>query len=208
MRKSFLTIGFLLGLIAPAMAQVNTVPQVGVQSGIIKQVTYSAVATGLAPASSATDVFCIGGSSTKSISIKRVRISGTAGTLVTIPVTILRRASLDTGGTAATGAALPVAAPNMAADPAATAVLVSYTANPTIVDTSPTYFSTQTLTLPTTAAGTSSSQIVWEYGELVGTFAKALDLVRGTTTTQYCINLNAVSVSSGLLNINMTWVEN
>src|SRR5450631_1441393 len=108
MKRFLLALGFLLGFTALAGAQVNYTPQAGVVSGILKQPSYSAVSIGLVPAASATDIFCISGSTTKNVSIKRISISGTAGTLVTAPFTLLRRVSLDTGGTPASTTALPV----------------------------------------------------------------------------------------------------
>lgn len=197
----------LLALGTAALAQVNTVPQVGVSSGIIKQNTYSAVSIGLVPASAATDIFCISGSASKTISIKRMSISGTAGTLVTAPFTLLRRASLNTGGTAAVTTALPVAATNLSSDLAATAVLIAYTANPTIVDASPLYFRTATLSLNTTAALVAQPRLIWEFGEAVGEFSRGLDILKNTAQ-QICINLNATTVTTGLINIDITWVEN
>ncbi len=207
MRRILLSLGLILGLLASAAAQVNVVPQVGVTSAYVKQKTYSAASVGLVPASSATDIFCISGSSSAAISVKQISISGTAGTLVTAPFTLLRRTTLDTGGTATT-TALPVAAPNMSSDPAATATLTAYTANPTINDASPTYFRSSTLTLNTTGTTVQASPLVWSFGERIGDFAKALDIPKASTAQQYCINLNAVSVSSGVLNIDITWVEN
>lgn len=209
MRKLSLTCaGLLFGaLLSVAQAQVNVVPQVGVNSANIRQTTYSAVSVGLAPASAATDIFCISGSTTKAIALRRLLISGTAGTLVTAPFTLVRRASRDTGGTAATGAALPVAGPHVSTNTAATAVLVAYTANPTIVDSAPLYFRSDTLTLPLTSAGTSSSRILWEAGTSVDAYSQGLDIPRGTATQQYCVNLNGITVASGLLNITVTWIE-
>lgn len=207
MKRILLSALGLLALGTSALAQVNVVPQVGVESGIVKQATYSAASVGLVPAASATDIFCISGSSTKNISIKRISISGTAGTLVTAPFTLLRRASLNTGGTAATTTALPIASPNLSSDAAASAVLTAYTANPTIVDTSPLYFRSATLSLNTTSALVAAPRLVWEFGEAVGTFSRGLDILKNTAQ-QVCINLNAVSVTSGLLNIDITWVEN
>lgn len=206
-KRSLLALGFWLGLTALAVAQVNVVPQIGVTTAILKQTTYSAVSIALVPASSATDIFCINGSSTKAISIKRVELSGVAGTAVTAPFTLLRRATLDTGGTAATSTAAPVATPNESSDVAATATLIAYTANPTINDSSPVYLRSDYLTLPTSSSG-SNSQFFWAGGEEVGWFTKALNIPKGSTAQQYCINLNAVSVSSGLLHIAITWVEN
>lgn len=205
--KRFLSLILLLGLCTQAGAQVNVVPQIGVETAILKQKTYSAASVALVPAASATDIFCISGSSTLAVSIKRLSISGTAGTLVSAPFTLLRRASLDTGGTAATGAALPVATPHMSTDSAATATLTAYTANPTIVDASPLYLRSSYLTVPVTTAGTSIAPILWQAGEMVGEFTKAFDIPKGTTTQQYCVNLNGVSISSGLLHIDITWLE-
>ena len=209
MRKYLLLSGaLLLGLGVFASAQgINTVPTVGLITSVLKQNTYSATSIGLAPASSATDIFCISASTTKTVSIRSITISGTAGTLVTAPYTLLRRVSLDTGGTAATTTALPVAAPHLSTEPAGTAVLTAYTANPTIVDSSPIYYRTQTLTTPVTSAGTSSSVILWTFGEATsGWFNRGVDLAPNTTQ-QACINLNAVSISSGLLNISIEWIE-
>lgn len=211
MRRILLSLGLLFGLLASAAAQaINTVPQVGVTSAYQKQLTYSAVSVGLVPAASATDIFCIAGSSSRSISIKQITISGTAGTLVTAPFTALRRATLDTGGTAATGAALPVAAPNISTDPASVATLTAYTANPTINDSSPVYFRSSVLSLNTTSALVGMLPLVWSWGERIGDFTKALDIPKSTAgaAQQVCVNLNATSISSGLLNVDITWVEN
>lgn len=204
----------LVGASAPSFAQVNTVPQLGQINQIVKQQTYAAVSRGLVPAASATDIWCINGSSTKSLAIKRIEVSGTAGTLVSLPVTLLRRATLNTGGTPAVSPALPVATAMLSTNAAATATLVAYTANPTITDASPTYFRSQWLTLPTTAAGTIINPIIWDFSTSQDILAQGLDIRAGSsgtppgTTTQYCINLNAVSVSSGLLDINVFWTEN
>ncbi len=185
---------------------VNFVPSVSVNCANIRQATYSAVSLGLVPAASATDIFCISGSASKAISIRRITISGTAGTLVTAPFTLLRRASLDTGGTAATTTALPVASAHLSTNATATAVLVAYTANPTIVDTSPLYFKSDTVSLNTTSALVSGPRLIWEAGTQVDAYSQGFDIPSGSTQ-QYCINLNAISVTSGLLNISITWVE-
>lgn len=194
----------LLALTAAALSQVNVVPQIGVINSLQKQLTYSAVSIGLVPASAATDIFCISGSTTRSISIKRVEISGIAGTAISVPMAFLRRVSLDTGGTAATGAALPVATPNNPPDAAATAVLTAYTANPTIVDASPTYLRAAYLSFPLTTGDVN--QLPWLFGEEVGFFSKSADIPRGVVG-QYCINMNAATVSSGLINISISWTE-
>jgi hypothetical protein len=201
---------FLLGLAlicvgASALAQVNTVPQTGLVTGYLAKPTYSAVGVGVVPAASATDIACIAGAANKKVGLLRVRVSGTAGTLVTLPVTLLRRATADTAGTPATGAALPVAAKHDSNSAAAVATLVSYTANPTINDSSPLYYGTQTLTLPVTTAGTSSSIADFSYVGNVTDLVMPL-YIQGAAQ-QVCVNLNAISVTSGLLNVSFLWTE-
>src|SRR5215472_15653827 len=93
----------IAGLGAVAEAQVNVVPQVGLQTGYLGKATYSAVWIGLVSGTTATDVVCISGSSTKLVKLLNLKLSGSAATAVTVPVTILRRGSLDTTGTVATG---------------------------------------------------------------------------------------------------------
>lgn len=203
------TAGIIAGFLAVSVAvgQVNVVPQVGVNTANLRQQTYSAVSLGLVPGSGATDIFCISGSASKQISIRRISISGTAGTLVTAPFTLLRRASLDTGGTLATGTDKPVAAKNLSTNATATATLVAYTANPTIVDTSPVYLRSDVLSLNTTAALVAGAPLRWNAGTEVDAYSQGFDIPSGQTTQQYCVNLNAVSVSSGVLNISITWAE-
>ena len=208
MKRFLLAAGALVALATSALAQVNVVPTVGVISSIVKQNSYSAVSIGLVPASAATDIFCISGSSSKAISIKRIGISGTAGTLQTVPYTLLHRATLDTGGTPATTTAAPVYASHNSSQPAATATLTAYTANPTINDSSPIYARTSTLTTPLTSTSLIAIPLIWTFGEEPGWFTRSLDIPSGKTAEQWCINLNATTISSGVLNIDITWVEN
>jgi hypothetical protein len=206
MRNKLLVGALALSLaLGPASAQVNYVPQVGTVSAYLKEYTYSAVSIGLVPPASATDIFCISGAASRNISVKQIRISMT-GTAASVPFTLLRRASLDTGGSAATGNALPVAVPNNSTDPASIAVLTAYTAVPTIVDTSPSLLRSQ---IYVTAAATAQGPvpIVWTAGDALGTFTKAFDVVKGTTQ-QLCINMNTTSVTSPVVDIDITWTEN
>jgi len=209
MTKKTLLLSAVAGLafIGAALAQsVNTVPQVGMISSILRNPTYTATAVALVPAASATDIFCISPGTTKNISIRRITIGGTAGTAITTPFLLYRRTSLDTGGTAATSLALPVAVPTFAGDSASTATLTSYTANPTIVDSSPSLMGAMIVDLPVTTAAGGAIHVERHWGTSVDMFSRGLDLQKNTTQ-QLCINLNGVTVSSGLLNINIEWTE-
>lgn len=136
MKKLFATIGALLLGMTCALAQVNVVPQVGQTSNYVARQTYSAGFIGLVPAASATDIVCIAGSASKTIRVRDIVLSGSAGTLVTVPVSLIRRAAVNTGGTAAGTTANPANAITKRDTNNGTAVatLVSYTANPTITD--------------------------------------------------------------------------
>jgi hypothetical protein len=197
-----------LTLSSVVLAQpVNVVPQVGMISSIIRNPTYVAASVGLVPAASATDIFCIAASATKSISVRRIVIGGTAGTAITTPFLLYRRATVDTDGTPATALALPVGVAHLSSDPASTATLVAYTANPTITDASPGLLGAMLVDLPVTTAAGGRVDVERVFGTGgVDMFSKGLDLLRGSTQ-QLCVNLNGVSVSSGVLTITAEWTE-
>lgn len=197
-----------LGLIAPAAAQINTVPQTGLITSILKNPTYSAISVGLVPAASATDLFCLNGSTTKTVHLDRLRVSGTAGTAITTPVILKLNHSLDTGGTAATGLALPVAAPNNPGDPAATATLTAYTGNPTVNDSTPNYLHTAAVSFAVTTSTNPGSGVELKAGTAIDFFNKGWDIPKASTVVQQlCVNLNGVSISSGVLAITAEWTE-
>lgn len=186
---------------------VNVVPQDGLITSYLPMATYSAGFVGLVPAASATDVVCISGSSSKTIVIQKILLSGTAGTLVTLPLSLIRRAAVDTGGTAASTTANPANTITKmdTSFPTATATPISYTANPTIADSSGTILAARSLTLPVTSAGVVSLPAEFDFSNFASNLVSPL-VLRGAAQ-QICLNLNAVSVSSGVLNGQIIWSE-
>lgn len=207
LRSIFLGGLALVASLTLAVGQVNVVPQTGVFTGVVQKVTYRAVALALPPAASATDIACIAGSSSKLVKVTKITISGTAGTLVSAPFTLVRRTSVDSGGTAATTTAnwANTISKSDTNAPTASATLISYSANPTINDSSPTYVVSDYLTLPVTSAGTSIAKLHWAFGDSLN--SQTQPLILRAATEQACINLNAVSVSSGLLHASIEWTE-
>lgn len=199
----------LLGVLAiPASAQVNVVPQVGLTTSYLTKQTYSAVWIGLAPASTTTDLICISGSATKNITLRQLKLSGSAGTTLSLPVTLLHRASLDTAGTAASTTANPAntISKRLSSNGAATAVLISYTANPTIGDTSPTYIDSAQLGVSLTTMATVSIPVTFDWtNNNVGLVQPPI--IPKNSTEQICVNLNSTSLASGLLTGSITWTE-
>lgn len=174
---------------------------------IAKNRTYGAISVGLVPASSATDIWCLNQSTTKAIHIDQISVTGTAGTAITTPFVVKLNHSQDTGGTPATGLALPVAAPFSSSDIAATATLTAYTANPTIPDSTPSYLAAEDVSLGVT---TTVNQAATRFlsSTSVDEFNKGFDMpAAATSVQQVCVNLNGVSVASGVLTISAIWQE-
>lgn len=211
MKKLLLVLALLgWGLTSPALAQqggcinsgINGVPQPG-QNCLIESAVYTYVATAVAvvPASSATDIACITGSATKVVRLMSVRVSA-VGTLVSLPVLLTKHASANTGGTAATGTALPVPYKIDTADAAPTATTISYTANPTIADSAPGYIDGAVITAqPSTAVGGTP----FNFNFLTHIYNEP-PILRGVAQ-QVCVNLNGVTISSGALTISFLWTE-
>ena len=212
MRKLLLAGVAWAALSAPALAQnqgcvgvggVNTVPTIGVSCAQEPTTTtYGATSVGLIPASAATDIACLSGSATKVVRLQMVKISG-SGTAISVPVLLKKNASLDTGGTAATSTALPVAYALDSANAAASATVTAFTANPTINDTAPGILDNGNLGLVATTVGAAvQPYVLWDYAER--NFAQA-PLLR-TAAQQLCVNLNATSPTA-LLNVTFRWTE-
>lgn len=210
MRKLLLASTFLTAMTLGANAQcvavggVNSVPTPGMSCLSEPTVgTYAATGIGIVPAASATDIACLTGSATKVIRVQRIRVSGSAGTLISVPVLITKHASANTGGTAATGAALPVPYTLDTANAAVSATATSYTANPTIADSAAGIVTAAILGLGLTGTTLGSAGVLFDFGDL--TYAEKPTL-RGVAQ-QVCVNLNATSPSSGLVNVSFIWTE-
>lgn len=213
MKKLLLAAGLaLLWGALPAQAQcvgvggINTVPQIGVSCASEPAVaTFAAMGYGIVPASSATDIACITGSATKVIRVQSIRVSGTAGTLVSLPILLNKHTVANTGGTAALTTALPVPVSLdtiVATTASASATVTAYTANPT-VDATALQVDAQVVSFNVTSALVNGSQAFFDFKERNFMTAPTL---RGVAQ-QYCVNLGGISVSSGLLAVSFTWTE-
>jgi hypothetical protein len=213
MKRIFLGLALFFGFVAAANAQTN--PCVGIGGvnnapppGYICQSepavpSYGATSIALVPASSATDVACITGSTTKVTRIQYIRISSSSGTLVNAPVFITKHATANTGGTAATSTALPVPYALDSANPAAVATTTAYTANPTITDSTPGILDHDIIAAVTTGTASTNGAVVFDY--TARNYVEAPTL--RSAAQQICVNLNGLSISTGLMNITFRWTE-
>lgn len=204
-----LLLGLVVGAIlaSAAIAQVNTVPSVGLITGVLRANTYTASGVLMVPASSATDIYCLNGSTSKNIHLRRLLISGSAGTAITTPILINLNHSLDTSGTANTGLALPVAVPLNPNNTAATATLTSYSVNPTVNDTTPNLLGVVSPTFAVTTTANQPTQLAMGSGG-IDLFEQGFDIPKaGTVVQQICLNLDGKTIATGLINITTEWTE-
>lgn len=196
-----------------AIAQVNFTPQPGITAGYYAKQTYSSAFFGLAPVTGATDVVCIAGSASKVVRVQDIKLSGTVATAaITFPIQVVRRALVDTAGTAATTTANPGVATQIASrdtgqglNTASTATLISYTANPTINDSAPVYIDSALLALNLTSVG--SAQILDFNFVLYNEDNIQTTTLRGTAQ-QVCVNFGAIALANAVtLNGVITWTE-
>lgn len=204
-----LAAGFAFQAPAPALAQcvgagnINISPLPGMNCNSEPTIaSFMAMGYGIVPVASATDVACITGSATRVTRVQAVRVSGTAGTLVTLPVLLNKHTVANTGGTAATTTALPVPVKLDSNSAAATATTTAYTANPTI-DSSAAQIDAMVTSFNTTSALVNGSQAFFDFKGRP--FASA-PVLRGVAQ-QVCVNLGGISVSSGLLAVSFYWTE-
>lgn len=210
MKRLALSLGLWLALTTLASAQcvsvggINSVPVPGIVCGSEPVVTtYGATSVGLVPASTATDVACITGSAAKTVRLQYVRVSGSAGTLISVPVTITKHAVANTGGTAATSTALPVPYTLDTANVAVTATTTAYTANPTITDAAAGIIDSDIVGMSTAGTALSGNAVIFDY--TARNFLQA-PVLRGVAQ-QVCVNFNATTISSGVVNVTFRWTE-
>jgi hypothetical protein len=94
-----------------------------------QKATYRATATALVTVASATDVFLINGSASKTVRVTRVAVSGSVATTASyIDISLIKRSTANSAGTSSATAVVPLDS----GDAAGTAVVLQYTANPTV----------------------------------------------------------------------------
>lgn len=167
---------------------VTAIPADGIKAA------YSVVMTGIVPATSATDVFTIIGSGTKIVRIRAVTLYGAQTTGSVVPFFLIKRSTADTGGASTNGTAVPWSSGN----PAATAVVSAYTANPSGLGTS---LGNLSYEIPFVAI---VQDTLFDYNF---TLTPSEVYTLNTAAETIAVNLNATTVTGGSLAIKMSWTE-
>lgn len=178
----------------PFFAQAGGVYQVSTEG---LQNNYS-VAGAVVPVAAATDVVTLTNpaAGTKTLYVRHVGVTGTSGTQVDEPVSLVVRSTVNTGGTSTT----PAIVPHDSIMPAATGVVNAYTTLPGTVGTLVGVIRQKIASfLATTAA--EGAVIEWNFADKND---KSIVLRPGQVLA---INLNGGTVTTGSLNYELEWVE-
>ncbi len=157
--------------------------------------TYSTSITALVPASSATDIFTITGSASKTIRILRVEVSGTQTTGGATELVLLKRSTANSSGTSTS----PTAVAHDSNNPTASATINAYTANPTTGTLVGNIRAEKLFVAATTAA---SDKLFINFGS----GPSQAVVLRGTSQV-FAVNLNSATVTGGSFDINVEFSE-
>jgi len=163
---------------------------------------WSTGATGLVLAAATTDFFAISGANGRVITILRIIVGGVATAATSASVLLIKRTTLNTGGTATnpSGVTRDTALTGTAS---AGAVVSAYTANPTTgTATAPTG---GTLGAYSVALGTATAPVAQTV--IADPISGMLNIVLRNATDQLCLNLNAATIAGATLNITIEWQE-
>lgn len=162
--------------------------------------TYVASWAAFAPVSSATHIFSLSGSATKTIRVLRLGMSATRTTAGTFDIQINKLSSALTGGTPAAPTGI---VPYDSTSAAATATALTYTANPTGGGVLVGSIHNAKLVIPTTApVGAAQNEIIFSF---CNNFSQDV-VLRGTAQ---CIGLTflGVTLTGGSVCIWVEWTE-
>lgn len=157
---------------------------------------YSAGILSLTTAASATDIFTITGSATKTVRITELTSQCTETTAGVVAVQLLKRSAANTGGTSTT----PTVVPHDSTSPAGTATVRAYTANPSGLGAlvGLVRATRETWLAPASVASASRNPF---------TFYNGLSVVLRGTSEVLAVNLNGVTVTGGTCALWATWTE-
>lgn len=164
-----------------------------------RKTTYSAFAQ-FSPAASATEVFTIYGSATKTVRIRRFTVSATNTGNTNANIIVLKRSAVNTGGTSSAATAVPLDSTNAAA----TATVLSYTANPT-TGTLVGNITSRLFFLASLSSLNASTPVVFEFGENGGQSIVLRGTSEGAALNMAGVNIGVLSAT--VLYLSVEWTE-
>lgn len=161
----------------------------------LEKQTYSATAVGLGPGAASTDFFTITGSASKTVKIISIIATATQNTAAAVDVLLIKRSTDNTGGTSTTLTNIPYDSTNSAS----TAVVRSYTVNPTLGTTVGTIY-TEKLFIPTTTGDPGQIRLMFSENKQTPIILRGVNEVLS-------LNLNANGLAGDSWDITVVWTE-
>lgn len=160
--------------------------------------TYSTSILGLASATTATDIFTITGSATKTVRVLKLEIAASQTTASPQNVVLIKRSAANSGGTSTT----PTIVPHDSNNAVATAVVNAYTANPTSLGASVGNVRVGRLFIDAVGGNSAPTEIIWDFG-----IRPSQAIVLRGTTNVLAVNLNSTTIAGGVFDISIEWTE-
>lgn len=186
-----------LGPQAMATALGVTIATDQVSSSVL---TFSSAVTGLAAVASGTDLFTITASASKTVRILQLEVFGTATAATLFTLFVIKRATANTGGTAASASMVPHSTVGGAS---ATAFVQTWSANATALGTPVGNIACKRLIVPAVASPSIDTTWTWDWR---GPNQSPIVLVAGGAQ-MLALNLGGVTLTGGLFTIRLVWTE-
>lgn len=160
--------------------------------------TYSTAIVGLAVAATATDIYTITGSATRTVKVRRIKISATRTADAKTDILLIKRSTANSGGTSTTQTIVPHDSTNAGG----TAVVRAYTANPATLGTTVGTVRAQKQYIPVAASSQQESVVEWDFSLV----ADQPIILRGTSEV-LAINLNRQTITGPSFDISIEFTE-
>jgi hypothetical protein len=165
-----------------------------VKDEMTHRVTYRATSGSFTPAASATDIFTITGVASKTIMITKIIFSATQTTGGTFNVSLIKRSTANTSGTAQDMTAVPLDA----SDAAAGSTVRYYTANPTLGTT---IASIETVPIFCSATTAQPEKYEFNFGE------NGKPVILNSAAQSLSLNFGGVTMTGGACFVTIEWTE-
>lgn len=174
---------------------IDTLGALRVKNTQVASATYSGTHS-VTVAATATDIFTLTGSATKTVALTKIILSGVQTTSGMADISVIKRSTADTGGTSTAGSI----GAHDSTDAAATATLLGYTANPGALGTAVATIRRVYVPVPAPAS-IGTVPVVLEFGD-----NGKEGILRGVAQ-QIAVNLNGATLTGGVISVTFQWIE-
>lgn len=180
---------------ANATLSAETTKVIGTVNLPSPSITYSAVSSGIVPATAATDLVTLYGSATKIVNVLNIWVTGVQTTAGQAQILLVKRSTANTAGTSTAQVRIPYDSN----DASATATVLAYTANPTLGTTIGNVRGDRAF-LPGAASASDAQGLAWS-------FLNGKPMILRGVAQGICVNLAGATLAGGSINVTIEWTE-